>query len=266
MKHSRAQIVATIGPASSQGEMLASLIDHQMDVARFNFSWSDLDERKQQFALLRDVAQSKDRHIPIVMDLPGPRVDEVEGHTYHSSDKAYLTDHDKECILFGILQDVEYVALSFVGKVSDVEEVRSFIAHNGGSQRIISKIEREIALENIDAIITTSDAIMIARGDLGKEIAIEKIPFVQASLIQKCNDASKPVITATQMLLSMTEHNIPTRAEVTDVASAIIQGSDAVMLSEETAKGSYPLESVMVMERIIAEAEKHGTKRLIHSL
>jgi pyruvate kinase len=131
--------------------------------------------------------------------------------------------------------------------------VRSF----GGTQKIMAKIERKDAVDAIDEIIAVSDAVMVARGDLGSEFPLEEIPFIQARIIEKCRKAKKPVVTATEMLLSMTERERPTRAEVTDVANAILQGSDAVMLSEETASGHYPALAVGMMEKIVLEAERH---------
>ena len=122
----------------------------------------------------------------------------------------------------------------------------------------MAKVERQEALDNIDGIVEAADAIMIGRGDLGQNIPIEKVPFVQEMIIKKCKAAKKPVITATQMLLSMVDNPTPTRAEVTDVCYAILLGSDAVMLSEETARGKYPVEAVAIMERIILEAERQG--------
>jgi pyruvate kinase len=127
----------------------------------------------------------------------------------------------------------------------------------GGRQMVIAKIERAIALLSLEQIIAEADAVMIARGDLGNEVPLEQIPFIQDRIIKKARKAGKPVIVATQMLLSMVENLTPSRAEVTDVATAILEGADAVMLSDETAKGKYPVETVIMMEKIIIEAEKH---------
>jgi len=166
-----------------------------------------------------------------------------------------LTKKDKEDLAFGIEQEVDYVALSFVRSAADVIEAKTFIEKRGSAIPIIAKIEKHEALENIDEIIHDVDGIMIARGDLGVETPLEKVPLVQKMLIQKSNQAGKPVITATQMLRSMVDSPRPTRAEVTDVANAILDGTDAVMLSEETAIGKFPVESVATMARIAEDAE-----------
>lgn len=253
---SKTQIIATIGPASESKEMMRQMFMHQMDVIRFNFSWSDMDERLLQIKHIRELEQELGRGIPIIQDLPGPRIQNSNDHTYDPSVGA-LTDRDKEFIKFGVDNDMDYIALSFVGSASDVLQCRSVINDCGGSQKIIAKIERQKALDNFEEILAVSDAIMIARGDLGLEVPIEKIPFIQASLIKKTKRSGKPVITATQMLTSMVRSPAPTRAEVTDVSNAVMQGSDALMLSEETSIGKYPLEAVTIMERVIAEAERH---------
>jgi pyruvate kinase len=136
-----------------------------------------------------------------------------------------------------------------------------------GNQKVIAKIERKVALENFAEILAVTDVVMVARGDLGDELEIEKIPFAEKMMIEKCNEKNIPVIVATQMLLSMVEKPYPTRAEVTDIAYAIVLGSDAVMLSDETAKGKYPVESVQAMEKITKEAEKHLNKnKILHTL
>ena len=166
-----------------------------------------------------------------------------------------LTDKDRDDVAFGIQHDVDYVALSFVRKASDVLEAKRFIEERGGAIPLIAKIEKHEALSNIDEIIEVADGIMVARGDLGVETPLEKGPLVQKLLIEKSNLAGKPVITATQMLLSMVDRPRPTRAEVTDVANAVLDGTDALMLSEETAIGTYPVESVAMMARIAEDAE-----------
>jgi len=267
MKISKAQIVATIGPTSSNQEVLSKMIESGVDVVRFNFSWGDLETRTKQFKLIREIEKKFNRKIPIIQDLPGPRVQIKSDHTYNHNSVSSITDQDKEFIKFGIKNGVDYVALSFVRRPEDIRLCREIIQEYSGNQRIIAKIECAAALESLDDIISISDATMIARGDLGKEVPLEQIPFIQANIIKKSKENSKPVITATQMLLSMTENSEPTRAEVTDVTNAILQGSDAVMLSEETARGKYPIETVVMMEKIIIEAEKHIDKQIhINSL
>ena len=167
-----------------------------------------------------------------------------------------LTDKDVSDIKFGIENQVDFIAASFVRKSSDVNDIRRILEENGGIEiDIISKIENQQGLDNIDEIIHVSDGIMVARGDLGVEVPTEEIPLIQKQLIRKCNQAGKPVITATQMLDSMIRNPRPTRAEVTDVANAIIDGSSAVMLSGETAAGKYPFEAVRTMYNIAINTE-----------
>ena len=169
---------------------------------------------------------------------------------------AAVSDRDIEFLEFGLANDVDYVAVSFVRSADDVKRVKSLIADRGKSARVLAKIEKHEALDDIEQIIDIADGIMVARGDLGIEIPLEQVPIVQKDLIARCNRASKPVVTATQMLESMTFNPRPTRAEATDVANAILDGTDAVMLSGETARGQYPTETVRVMAEIAREVEK----------
>ena len=175
-----------------------------------------------------------------------------------------VTDRDFELLGFGLEQNVDYVAVSFVRSAEDIGRVKTFMAERGRNVPVIAKIEKHEALEDLDNIVDAADGIMVARGDLGIEIPLEQVPLVQKAIIAKCNRASKPVITATQMLESMTFSSKPTRAEVTDVANAILDGTDAVMLSGETARGQYPTEAVRTMAEIAREVEKnypHNTLR-----
>jgi len=167
-----------------------------------------------------------------------------------------MTDKDKKDLQFGIENEVDYVALSFVRDASDVREVAEMVKPHLPNCGIVPKIENRQAIDNIDSIIQAADGIMIARGDMGVAIPIYEVPIVQKHIIRKCNAVGKFVITATQMLEHMTTHSRPTRAEVTDVANAILDGTDYVMLSGETAAGKFPYESVAMMNEIIKFTEQ----------
>ncbi len=167
-----------------------------------------------------------------------------------------MTSKDRADIRFGIEHEVDYIALSFVRTANDVDLVRKYIAKYGGSQPVCAKIEKPEALTNIEAIVAASDVVMVARGDLGVEIPAESVPMVQKQVIRICNRHAVPVITATQMLESMITNPRPTRAEASDVANAVLDGTDAVMLSAETSVGAYPVEAVHYMRQICTEAEK----------
>ncbi|BAO45132.1 pyruvate kinase [Thiolapillus brandeum] len=166
-----------------------------------------------------------------------------------------FTPHDRDCLEYALSQGVDAVSQSFVSSASDIHELRAAMDDMGRQAFVISKIERKSALDNLEGILDASDGIMIARGDLGVEIPLSGIAMVQKELMRKAIESGKPVITATQMLESMTESRLPTRAEATDVANAIIDGTDAVMLSAESAVGRYPLESVEMLARIARDTE-----------
>lgn len=171
------------------------------------------------------------------------------------TDWPILTDHDKEMLTWGIKADLDFVALSFVRNAKDIAIARAFLGKS--TMKIIAKIENISAVEHLDEIILVSDGVMVARGDLGVELPPEKVPLIQKEIIRKCIIAGKPVITATQMLESMVNNPIATRAETSDAANAILDGTDAVMLSEETAMGSYPNNAVRVLSTIAREVEPH---------
>jgi len=166
-----------------------------------------------------------------------------------------LSPKDKADLRFGIAHDVDYVALSFVRTANDISATRKFMKAHGANIPVIAKIEKPQAIQNLDEIILASDGVMVARGDLGVEMSPEQVPMLQKRIINACNAAEKPVITATQMLESMIENPQPTRAEASDVANAILDGTDCVMLSGETAMGKYPVQTVEVMARIAEQAE-----------
>lgn len=174
----------------------------------------------------------------------------------------YLSPADKADLLFGIKKDVDYVAASFVRKAGDVQDLRRFLDQNGGQRiKIISKIENTEGIENFEEILRLSDGIMVARGDMGVEVDFERLPGIQKRFIMRCQQSGKIVITATQMLESMIASPVPTRAEITDVANAVFDGTSAVMLSGESAMGEYPVEAVKAMAKITRQAE-HDDPRL----
>ena len=168
-----------------------------------------------------------------------------------------LTDKDRKDLEFGLSQGVDMVALSFVRSASDVREVKEIIAAHNQDVPVIAKLEKPQALDHLEEILEVADGVMVARGDLGVEMPPEKVPVIQKYVIRRAAEWRKPVIIATQMLESMIEHPRPTRAEASDVANAIFDGTDAVMLSAETASGKYPREAVCMMAKIVVEAESH---------
>lgn len=167
-----------------------------------------------------------------------------------------LTEKDRKDLFFGIENDVDWIALSFVRRAEDLIELKQIIAESGKDIKVVAKVEKPEAIKNIDSIVKESDAVMVARGDLGVELLMEEVPMLQKMIINKCNAAGKPVIVATQMLESMIDNARPTRAETSDVANAIIDGADTVMLSAESASGHYPVLSVQSMTRICLSVEK----------
>ncbi|PWJ42043.1 pyruvate kinase [Sediminitomix flava] len=168
---------------------------------------------------------------------------------------ASLTAKDKADLEFGLTQDFNWIALSFVRSAADIEYIKGIIKERGSRARVIAKIERPEAVKNIDDIITASDAIMVARGDLGVEVEMADVPMIQKDIVKKCNKKAKPVIIATQMMESMITNPRPTRAEVNDVANAVMDGADAVMLSAESAAGKYPVQTIQHMQNIIRSVE-----------
>lgn len=325
------KIVATIGPASSNPEIIRRLCDAGMNAARINFSHGDKETQLEYIKNIRKVDDS----LSIILDTKGPEirtgkmvkdpVEVLEGVQVILTNKdvkgtskkiavsypylkeiaiktrilfddglvesevikkngdelvvkilnsgqigsgkkvtiqgykvklPFLTNDDKDDIKLAIDNDIRIIASSFVRSRKDVRELKDFLAKYNTEMMIFSKIEHADAVEKLDEILQESDGIMIARGDLGVELPLQEVPGIQEKTIRKCNRAGKPVIVATQMLESMREHPRPTRAEVSDIAHAILQGTDAIMLSAETATGKYPVRSVEMMSNIALQYEK----------
>ncbi len=332
------KIVATVGPASSDREILKQLILAGVDVFRLNFSHGNHEQKGEIIKTVLELNKELKVHTGILADLQGPKIrigemenggiDIEEGDVLTfvnqkcvgTKEKIYMSyeDFPKDvnqgevilvddgtlqfevlstdkistvklktlysgtlksnkgvnlpdtevslpCLTKKDLKDLEYVltqpvnwiALSFVRSAEDVIELRNILDKNNSLMKIIAKIEKPEAVMNIDKIIKHSNGIMIARGDLGVEVPMEKLPNIQKSIVKKCIQKSKPVIVATQMMDSMINNPSPTRAEITDVANAVLDGTDAVMLSGETATGKYPIQVVQAMNKIILEAEKN---------
>lgn len=223
------KIVVTIGPASLEKEILRSLVDEGMDYARINTAYGD---EKQYDLILRNLREvSSKREVEIILDI-------------------------KELgkIDYALKNDIRMIGLSFAEDGDQVREIKKRMV--GGF--VISKIESIRGVENFEEILEVSDGIMVARGDLGRAVSLEKVPLLQKEFTYKTLRKGKFLVTATEMLLSMVEKPEPTRAEVSDVANAVFDCSTAVMLSEETAIGRYPIEAVRMMRKIIVEAEKWG--------
>jgi pyruvate kinase len=340
MKHRRAKIICTIGPASRDHETLRKLTDAGMNIARLNFSHGTHEEYSDIIRTIREVAAESGAPLAIMQDLQGPkirtgkvpdggvvlfdgaaftittqdigiggpervstvyqdlpgdvregqtillddgyimlRVESVRGTEVHTlvtkggrlhSHKGIivpgatisappLSEKDIEDLRFGLAAGVDAVALSFVRSERDIIELKATMKLFGRIVPVIAKIERYEGYSDIEDIIAEADGIMVARGDLGVEMPAEQVPVLQKHIIRRCNFHGKPVITATQMLESMIEHPRPTRAEASDVANAVLDGTDCVMLSGETSVGAYPVEAVAYMDRIIRAIEESGS-------
>lgn len=336
ISYNKTKIVATVGPASNNKEMLKALVKEGVDVFRLNFSHGSHADHQKVVDYVREINKEEGTAVALLLDLQGPKIRVQEmapdviierGQTftitttqlvgnksiastsyqnlpndvkkgdviliddgkielkvtdikgievvteviYGGSLKSRkginlpfskvsapsLTEKDIEDLSLGLKNNIDWIALSFVRKASDIDDLRSRINAAGATSRIVAKIEKPEALSNIDEVIAATDAVMVARGDLGVEIWLEEVPMVQKMLVEKCNRVGKPVIVATQMMESMIENPRPTRAEVNDVANAVMDGADAVMLSAETAAGKYPVEVIRTMVRTISSVEKN---------
>src|SRR6266853_1810525 len=289
-----AKIVATLGPASTGGERIRALFDAGVDVFRLNFSHGTHDQHRASFAEIRQVEADTGRPIGILADMQGPKLrvgNFANGRAELEDGKLRLrvtkcggdfadteilvggalsnhkgvnvpnvvlpisaiTEKDRADLSFALQQGADWIALSFVQRPEDVAEARKLIGNAAG---IMVKLEKPAAIRRLDEIIELSDALMEARGDLGVEMPPEDVPSVQRQVIHACRVAGKPVIVATQMLESMVAAPTPTRAEASDVATAVYEGADAVMLSAETAAGQYPVEAVTMMDRIARRVQQ----------
>lgn len=329
----RNKILATIGPASNNYEMIHQLMKNGANGFRLNFSHGTYDERVEQVRLIRKISEELSKPVAIVQDLQGPkiRLGDFEGTIHLKAGESFslkykskypkekhlpiqydiskrvekgqsillndgrvrasvvstrsgvvmlraenegsissrkgvnlpetdfsgdiITAKDRQDIKFGATLDIDYVALSFVQSADDIKNLRRLLDQEGSNAKIIAKIETNTAAKNLEPIVEVADAIMVARGDLALEIRPEAVPIIQRDIITLALKHKKISIVATQMLGSMTNAPEPTRAEVSDVATAVLLGADCVMLSEETASGNYPAESVAMMKRIILYAQ-----------
>ncbi len=334
------KIVATLGPASNDYDMIRALSEAGADVFRLNMSHGDHEEIRARHAIIRKVEEDIGRPIAILADLQGPKLRvgafAEEAHDLDVGDKfrldlneelgskdrvclphpeifqalkpgsnllvndgkiklqvencgedfadcvvtvggtisnrkgvnvpdvllplAALSDKDRKDLEFTCELGVDWVALSFVQRPSDMNEARELV---NGRAAVLAKIEKPAAVDDFESILAVSDGIMVARGDLGVELPVHAVPPIQKRLIRKCREAAKPVIVATQMLESMIESPMPTRAEVSDVATAIYEGADAIMLSAESAAGDFPIDAVSTMNNVAIEVEADPTYRSI---
>ncbi len=238
------KIVCTLGPASNSPKVIEEMLRAGMDIVRLNMAYGTLEEHRRVITAVRRLSQKLNLPTGILLDLPGTK--------YSVGDTQSVF---QECLEFAPSPNVDLVALSFLTSAREVAVIRKLLKKMKCSIPIISKIERAAALKDSEAILDISEGMMVARGDLALEISIEQVPLAQKQLIRTANRQGKPVITATQMLESMVRSKTPTRAEATDVANAVLDGTDAVMLSEETATGNYPVEAVKMMAKIILAAE-----------
>ena len=334
------KIVATLGPASSEKQVVEELFKEGVDVFRLNLSHGTHEEIRNRYRIIREVEKKFERPISILADLQGPKLrcgsfvnqeaELVAGKSFRFDNKSDLGDFtrvnlpdfdvfqglnlgstilvndgkirlevkdigpdfvDTEVVVGGTISDkkginvpdqvlplsalsqkdlrdlefvcdlgIDWLGLSFVQRASDIKNARKLVK---GRAAILSKIEKPSAVEAFDEILEETDAVMVARGDLGVELPIETLPPIQKRLVRQCRASGKPVIVATQMMESMITSPVPTRAEVSDVAQAIYEGADAVMLSAESAVGDYPIEAVRTMNSIATEVEKEGTYRQV---
>ncbi|MCD4694078.1 pyruvate kinase [bacterium] len=245
MKNNRkTKIIATVGPASKKAVIINQLIKSGVNIFRFNLKYDTPAGHSRNIDVVRKEAQKLGQIVQVLIDLPRPFFLKGNGLVLE--------------------KEPDYVALSHVKKVSNITRFKKFCKKNKLTTNVIAKIETKESLSNFARIINETDSLMIARGDLGKSIPIEQVPFVQKEIVLACNKSGKIVIVATEMLLSIVLNKEPTRAEVSDVANAVLEGGDAVMLSEETAVGKNPVEAVRIMNKVIIEAENWQKLGYLH--
>src|SRR5258705_536639 len=246
----RTKILATLGPATDKPGVLEAMVRAGVDVVRLNFSHGDAADHRRRMSMVRSAAAAVGKDIGVLSNSKG-----INRQGGGLTAKA-LTDKDLADIAVAAELGVDYLAISFPRDAADVEEARRLVRAAGSQARIVAKIERAEAVTNLEEIVRVSDAVMIARGDLAVEIGDAELPGVQKHIIQVARDLNTVVITATQMMESMVVNPVPTRAEVLDVANAVMDGTDAVMLSAETASGKHPVKVVEAMARVCMGAEK----------
>jgi pyruvate kinase len=332
----RTKIVATLGPASSDKEVLRKMFEEGLNVCRLNFSHGSYEDHAAVIDTIRELNDETGLNVAILADLQGPKIrvhevenngvllengstikittekvlgtaahisinyvdlpkdvnpgerillddgklaleiietngiDEIQALVVHggilSSKKGVnfpntrvsmpsLTEKDRQDLDFALSKNVDWIGLSFVRSARDIIELKHIISHVGGKAKVIAKIEKPEAVADINDIVKVSDGLMVARGDLGVEVPYQQVPLIQKMLINKCVEFAKPIIVATQMMESMITNISPTRAEVNDVANAVLDGADAVMLSGETSVGKFPVEVIRTMSNIIKEME-----------
>jgi pyruvate kinase len=227
------KIIATIGPASEKFGTICKLIELGVDVFRLNLKHNTLDWHQKMIKRIKEAMKRTNKPVGILLDFPD-------------------LDLKKSLKRFSlaIKEEIDFIAISLINEKRDIETLKKWAKGMSFSPTILAKIETQKALKNLDSIIEASAGVMVARGDLGKAIPIEQVPYYQKLIIRKCIEKGKPVVTATQMLATMVENPFPTRAEVSDVANTILDYTDAVTLSEETAVGKYPFEAVKTMKKI----------------
>lgn len=252
-------VVATIGPSSSTKEILIGMIQSGMTHARLNFSWGTHQEHKLLIETIREAAVECGVTIPIIQDLSGPRVQYTEGHSFDTTIQVF-TNKDLDDVRAMLAERVEYVALSFVSSPADIHALATVLRAEGSTAKIIAKIERVEALQNLSGIVEVADAIMIARGDLREAVPFETLPFVQKEILTECVRQGIASIVATEMLSSMINADRPSCADVSDIATAVLDGALGTMLSNETAAGKYPVAAVAVMRKVVDEASHRLVK------